>query len=670
MKHSLFEYGFLTLTVAFAMTMCCSCNKQDENIINPDPQYKQEGVDKDEPTEDLMEEVLHTMSALYGAPSAGFASSLINRFQTIEAFNPNTQVCVITDEAIKAGMLKTQDYLNIYDCYSNGGAVLFLSPTHTGFNEIFQKGLAEALISQSVSLFNIRVDGEDLNSNSSDCYFPKAQIPEDGSEVWTCLGFSQKDILYCEDVDGDGQVGENGASPYQTGLRADAVVRWINDLLSPANGIEEEIARARCSVEFVHDIYYYDVRDQVYGITADQIFKWLRKTEESFVERIYYVSAHDTGSHTDYYLITQDVDFNSGKIDPVPYINNPSRWWGRYNLDIISGGVKIGTLNKQYFTHQFINWESKLGIRMPGKSISIRQSSPQADNNSSSETTTVTNGTMESQTNGLSVGGSFGASVGGGIASMVNWSYSHSWTTGTTHTVGVGTTRNKKDITISKDVDVKEQTVTWTYNGKPGSYWKDKNNIINWNIGNLLISSMSQTNSMLVSIPDVTSGSATLAIDNKWTYRTNGFVGTYTKPNYLIPLIPNVTYDPPVESTFGYVDATHTDHREIELPAPFRFTQTWFLNCISYGDMVSSTDKSNLWADVEKNMLSNSSSFLLAENTADGTVSARELMTLFMRDFASRAAHYRTTYNASGKFKFKLTRRDGSGEITAEYDME
>ncbi|MCQ2096277.1 MAG: hypothetical protein MJY59_06015 [Bacteroidaceae bacterium] len=665
MKANLFKYGLMTLLMAFAITLCFSCDRDnEEEIKNPESTDDQQGMAKEEPTEDLKKEVLYTMSTVYGTPSTGFATSLVSRFQTIEAYNECTKVCVITDEAIRTGKVKRQDYLNIYDCFSDGGVIIFLSPTHEGLNEVFPKGLAEALNSRSTALFNMKVDGEKPNPDSGDHYLTQVQIPEDGSKVWSCLGFSKKDILYCEDVDGDGQTGESKATPYQIGIRADAVVRWVNELLASPNveGIEDEIARAKSSVNFVHDIHYYDVGKQVYGVFANSIFTQLRTSKGTFVETIYYVSAHDIGTHTDYYLITQDAEFDSKKLGCVYDINDTKMWWTWDDRDLVaSDGSKIGTLKEMYI-HHFLNWESKLGVRMSGKSINIHQSSPQADNDTSSETTTVTNGTMESHTNGLSIGSSFGASMGSGLTAMITASYNHSWTTGTTHTVGVGSTRNKKDITISKDVDREGQTVTWTYNGRPGSY-RSGDGWWHWNVGNLQVSSMQQTNSMLVSIPDVTSGSATLTIDNKCTYRTMGFVSNYTiGPSALL-------FNPDVKDTFGYVDAITTDHREIELPRPFRFTQTWLLNCISYGDMKSSTDKSNLWADVEKNMLSNSSIFLIAENTADGTASACELMNVFMEDFAARAPHYQATYNASGKFKFQLTRRDGSGDITAEYDI-
>ncbi|MCQ2076046.1 MAG: hypothetical protein MJZ20_03290 [Bacteroidaceae bacterium] len=662
MKANLFKYGLITLTMAFAITLCCSCDKDDEEEIkDPEPIENQQGMTKEEPPQDLMEEVLYTMSAVYGTPSAGFANSLVSRFQTKEVFNQYTKVCAITDEAIRAGMLKQQDYLDIYECYSNGGAIIFLSPTHDGFNNLFQRELAEALNSQNIAQFNMKVDGEKPTLNSGDCYFPQVRLPEDGSKVLSCLGFSKKDILYCEDVDGDGKTGESKASPYQIGLRADAVVTWINKKLIPTDGIEEEIEKARSSVEFVHDINYYDVGDPICGITANTIFTQLRKSEKSFVETIYYVSAHDIGTHTDYYLITQDAEFDSKKLKCVYDINDTELWWTLGERDLISNGIKVGTLKAMYI-HQFLNWESKLGVKMSGRNVNIRQSSPQADNSTSSETTTITDGTMESQTDGLSIGGSFGASMGSGLTAMVTASYNHSWTTGETHTVGVGTTRSKKDITISKNVDRDAQTVTWTYNGRPGSYWGG-DGWYHWDVGNLQVSSMTQTNSMLVSIPNVTSGSATLTIDNKWTYRTNGFVSYYKLNNF--PSIIN----PDIESTFGYVDASTTDHREIELPAPFRFSQEWFLNCEGYGDMQSTTDKSNLWADVEKNLLSGNSHFIIAENTADGTISAKELMSIFMRDFEARASHYKATYNASGKFEFKLKRSDGFGEITTDFEM-
>lgn len=629
----------------------------------------------DEPIEDQGGKIIGEKAVLYGNVQEGFGEILLKRFFSVSAsYVSSTQVCLVTDEALKSGSLKKEDYLDIYDCYNRGGVIFFVTPTHAGFNDIFQPKMAEALNSQSILKFNMKIDDQTPDLTTTNRLFSQIQLPEDDEKVWSGLGVSKKDILYCEDVDGDGQSGEAKATPYQIGLRADAAAGWINKCMSAQAGksFADDVEKAKISETFLHDINYYMPASSVQfnnETFSECPFTDLRSKKEAFIETISYVAAHDTYKHTDYYLITQDAEFRSNMIDPAPSISKHGNWWTKtcdVGMWLFGKYGELGSAQVMYY-HHFLSWETKMKIQMSGKSILIRSSHPESANSTTTTTTTVTNGTMESETNGLTVGGSIGGSKGGGFSGMISGSYSHSWTTGTTHQVGVGTTRSKQDISIAKSVNGAE--AKWTYTGLPGGWYLSSDNYYCWQAGDLQVSSMSQTNSLFVSIDNVTSGTAKLVIDNTWKYRTGGYFYGFKDINGNA--ISTDIYPVGVKKTFQQVDATASSHQEIGLPMPFRFTQEWSLNCTSYGD--TKVDyRGALWNYVENNMLSGKSIFFLADNTENGTTSAQELMNMFMTHFASVEEHLKATYDAKGKFTFKLKRTNGaaSQEITAEYEIQ
>lgn len=606
--------------------------------------------EENEPTEDLMEVTTTRKAVLYGNETEGFGASLIRRFKNIGgAYDENTKVCIVANSAIVSGALTQKDYRDIYDCYKKGGVVIVISPTHQGFNGIFQPKMAEAVNSQYVRAFNMKVNGQAPASNGTDTFLSQIQIPENGGQAWDGLGFSIKGILYCEDLDGNEQKGEDAATPYQIGLRADAAVKWMErSLVAYSSQIDDEIEKAKTTVTYLHSMFKH--YPDTFAPRVDYLFCLTSEAKNAFIEDITYVVAHDTQAHTDYYLISQNAEFRNNMISPVPKPEN-NTWWWRKDVALVSHDDIYPLL----YVHSFYNWKSTLSVSMSnGKSVRIKNSSPEADNSTTTTTTTVTDGTMESHTAGLSVGGSLGGSPAG-ISGMISSSISHSWTTGTSHSVAVGVARSKKDITILKQAN--DNKVTWTYSGKPLSWYTTGGGYYAWDMGDLQFTSMTQTNSLLAEVKNVTDGAATLTIDNEVTVRSGFYID-----GFMVPTEQNL-----------YISDCPTRYSTttIQLPTPYRYTQTWMFNCVSYGDMQSSTDKSNLWNDVEKNLLRGASKYEMGEFTANGTMSAQAVVDLLLQEFKSRADHYKATYNASGTFKFEFRRADTPGQvITAEYTIK
>lgn len=601
-----------------------------------------------EPTEDLMEVTTARKAVLYGSETAGFGASLIRRFKDIGGiYDKNTKVCIVTNSAIVSGALTQKDYLDIYDCYQRGGVVIFTSPTHQGFNGIFQPKMDEAINSRNITAFNMKVNGKAPATNGTGTFFPQIQIPENGGQAWDGLGFSIKGILYCEDLDGFEQAEDVAATPYQIGLRADVAVQWMErSLVAYNSSMDDEIEKAKTTVTYMHSMFkHYPATS---GTDINDLFRNTSEAKDAFIEDITYVVAHDTDAHTDFYLISQSAEFRTNKLSPVPNATDNTRWWSK--------DITVGSNTNVKYVHGFYNWKSTLAVSMSnGKSIRIKNSAPEADNSSTTTTTTVTDGTMESQTTGLTVGGSVGGSPAG-ITGMLSGSVSHSWTTGTTHTVAVGVARSKKDISILKSAG--DNKVTWTYSGRPVDWYFDKGDYGQkcWDMGDLLFTSMTQTNSFLVEVKNITEGAATLTIDNEVTVRSGSFYKG-TRPDKV--------------KLFAVDCPTKYATTKMELPTPFRYTQTWMLNCVKYGDMQSSTDKTNLWSDVEKNVLRGSSKYFLGEFTPNGTASAQALVALIMQDFSARADHLKSTYGATGKFEFEFRRTDDASQvITIEYEIK
>ena len=625
--------------------MVASCEKESgENEISTEE--KQEI-----PTEDQVTVTTDTETKIYGSESDGFGGSLIRRFKNVTTtFNENTtKVCIVTDGAMKAGLTRS-DCVDIYECYRNGGVVIVTSPTYEGFTVSFQPDMAVATYLQNVVKYGIKIEDATPDPALYVSCFTDPEIPQGSPSPWSGIGFHNTGLLYCENLNGtmledSDEPGKNSTNdsdteltPYQIGLRADEAVKWLEEKLTPSTkSTFDDLLNASMTKTYLHDLDYFDVyRD---GRAAD--FQRRRKESDCFIENFIIKVAHDIGTHTDYYLVTQDADFRTSSIKPVPSVNNPQSWWVYEDSDH----------NKSYYYHHFLEWTTAFTVNCPGKSVMIRSSSPQADNSTTTETTTITNGTMESQSNGLSVG------ISGGFSGMsptgsISASYSHTWTTGTTYTCGVGTTRSKKDISITKGGGANNK-VSWQYNGTPGSwsYSNGDSGYYWWKVGQLQISDMTQTNSALIAIPGITSGTAELTIDNEWWYRTVYFRrGSRLSPGAKLP----------------YRSAGNKSSNKLKLPMPMRFSQEWVLTCVEYGDAQNDFNKRSILSqNMFSQLMKGDATYKMGDSTAESTATAQSVLNMFMDRFKAW-----DTYGVKGNFKFQMKRIGDGKVITAQYEVK
>lgn len=465
------------------------------------------------PTEDALSVTTDLETKTYGSFYSGFASRLVARIKNpIAQFNvETTKVCIVSDNAIRENLLSTQDYLDIYDCYQNGGVVIVTTPTGVGFNTKFQVEMALAAYSRRVVESGLLVNGQ--VPSPEDYESPFTRVPNLYDEatqegiIYAAIAFNANNIHYIIDneasqlmsaiIDGSGkeledeiEVENPESTAYDDGQSADVLVSWINEKMLPKtkSNIDKEDIDSGLTFEYTHNLYVADA-----GKYSPMN---LKRCKALATEKWKINAIHSFKENRDYYIVDQDMTFWTARIKPVPDIYNNFSWWMQsYQLDGRSGTIR--------YIKFFDSWTAEMQIinaRTKEQAI-IRNCHPQSSNSSTTESQSTTDGYS------ISVGGSIGFSSGG----VLNLSYSES------HSVTTGFSRNISDIRIT-NLSTDNKCAKWLYKANtPKTYKKDGQTC--WLAGELLLSTMSQTNSALFYLNNPSpTDSAQLIIANEITY--------------------------------------------------------------------------------------------------------------------------------------------------------
>lgn len=656
MKSRLKFLSFAVLLLAFA-----GCQKNEVEQSLPEGY----GVEAPElPTEDQMDVTTDIAARIYGTPGAdvSFEKSFVSRFKNVESgYNPETtRVCVITSGALKTGQLMADDYLDLYDCYSNGGIIFLTSPDADKFYEIFQVEMCLAYLHKIVTEYNVELNGETIDlGDIGRTFFNIGQVDMDklkDNVMYDGLGLSNSKVFICNDQDNPAlfeikeeneegtvagtDIGTIEINGYEYGRQADAAVEWISRNFEQTKAAPklQEVMDAY-TITKTHDAFV----PNIYPFVSEILYRPYETYEQVVSETFSIYTAHDVANHTTYYQIDQKADFHSGLINPVPDSNAPEKWHRiRYFLNA-----------PYYYVCHFSEWLSKLKLVPGGKDSTpeIIYSGPEAANSSTEYSTSIYHGTMSSQSKTMTAGLSFdiGSLLG------INASYSHTWESGTSYECQVGTSCSKQDIEIEKNTSVDKDglpVVEWHYMGNKarGEYSKGDKGKPLWRVGKLLISDMNQVNSLLYKIPADISGNAKLYYDEQIWYRTCYFQEGE--------------------------DIRQLDHKGrgnvfqgyITLPTPYRSIQHWILTFEEFGD-VPVADRMEFQKFVEEKLLSKGTTFDMQDVDDKSTKVANGVLKLFMDDFKMLENNIKA-FGYSGTFVFKLECAALNKELTASYTIK
>lgn len=656
MKSRLKFLSFAVLLLAFA-----GCQKNEVEQSLPEGY----GVEAPElPTEDQMDVTTDIAARIYGTPGAdvSFEKSFVSRFKNVESgYNPETtRVCVITSGALKTGQLMADDYLDLYDCYSNGGIIFLTSPDADKFYEIFQVEMCLAYLHKIVTEYNVELNGETIDlGDIGRTFFNIGQVDMDklkDNVMYDGLGLSNSKVFICNDQDNPAlfeikeeneegtvagtDIGTIEINGYEYGRQADAAVEWISRNFEQTKAAPklQEVMDAY-TITKTHDAFV----PNIYPFVSEILYRPYETYEQVVSETFSIYTAHDVANHTTYYQIDQKADFHSGLINPVPDSNAPEKWHRN----------KILFYAPYYYVCHFSEWLSKLKLVPGGKDSTpeIIYSGPEAANSSTEYSTSIYHGTMSSQSKTMTAGLSFdiGSLLG------INASYSHTWESGTSYECQVGTSCSKQDIEIEKNTSVDKDglpVVEWHYMGNKarGEYSKGDKGKPLWRVGKLLISDMNQVNSLLYKIPADISGNAKLYYDEQIWYRTCYFQEGEDIRQLAHKGRGNVFQ--------GY----------ITLPTPYRSIQHWILTFEEFGN-VPVADRMKFQKFVEEKLLSKGTTFDMQDVDDKSTKVANGVLKLFMDDFKMLENNIKA-FGYSGTFVFKLECAALNKELTASYTIK
>ena len=636
---------FSVVALLFAFAAC-----QKDESAGPE-QY---GIEAPElPTEDQMDVTTGIAARIYGTPCAdvSFEKSFVSRFKNVESgYNlETTRVCVITSGALKTGQLTADDYLDLYDCYENGGIIFLTSPDADKFYEIFQVEMCLAYLHKMVTEYNVELNGETIDlGDIGRTFFNIGTVDTDklkDNVMYDGLGLSNCNIFICNDQDNPAlfevkeeneedsvsstDLGAIEINGYEYGRQADAAVEWISRNFEQTKAAPklQEVMDAY-TITKTHDAFV----PNIYPFVSEILYRPYETYKQVVSETFSIYTAHDVANHTTYYQIDQKADFHSGLINPVPDSNAPEKWHRiRYFLNA-----------PYYYVCHFSEWLSKLKLVLGGKDSTpeIIYSGPEAANSSTEYSTSIYHGTMSSQSNSISIGTS------SSIADLfgVSASYGHTWESGTSYECQVGTSCSKQDIEIEKNTSVDKDglpVVEWHYMGNKarGEYSKGDKGKPLWRVGKLLISDMNQVNSLLYKIPADISGNAKLYYDEQIWYRTCYFQEGEDIRQLAHKGRGNVFQ--------GY----------ITLPTPYRSIQHWILTFEEFGN-VPVADRMAFQKFIEEKLLSKGSTFDMQDIDDNSTKVANGVLKLFMDDFKLLEDNLKAM-GYTGTFKFALKDKNG-----------
>lgn len=541
-------------------------------------------VEKPEnPTEDALSVTTDLETKTYGTFNGGLARRLVARIKTpVAQFNvETTKACIVSDDAIRDNLLSVEDYIDIFDCYENHGIVIVTTPTNVGFNTKFQVEMALAAYKKRVVNTGLLVNGQ--VPGPEDYESPFSRVPNLYDEatregvVYAAIAFAGDEILYCEDIEGSRlirkRIMEEGKesdfeeetvdvnlTEYDYGLQADIMVEWMEEQIS---------MKTKSSIDDIDNGRTYSF---IYGchIPYPKKGEQINKNHPDFIQEVIKVNAihrfgSDAGEYDEYYLIDQTMTFFNSSHTMVPRpsgTDHTNYWWKdqweemeqRYIGSRLTGTklVQFPVERKWLYVEYFNKWVAGLKLSFGGVDAKIVKYSPDTMAGSTQKTHTTTDGSA------FSIGGSIGFS-GKNLSGMLNLSHQ------TSHSVSVGYSRAIQDIGIR--YTAKNSTeAQWEYMAGEPQVVIEKNGR-NWLMGEMLYSTMTQTNSVLfgVNLSQKDTTHAKLHTRNIFQY---GAMVSKAREIANTKIIAEDTYD-----------------KSIDFELPYRSLQTWNFSFVLPDDL-------------------------------------------------------------------------------------
>jgi len=621
-KLYLIAIVFALLPLVFA----CKKNdsENDENKVNS-------VTFPDKPTEDQFLETCKAEAKIYGnvEQTDPMANALTGRMENVTSlFNEeSTKVVFVTDEDICNNVPTVDNYIEMYKCYKNEGAIVISNPTKDGtvVKLMVELGLAaylDIVTENEIQIDGVTEDSEDFIARFTERTKPIEDVIGDNGDL-LAIAVTENGYYCIRKHIESGAENVAEMTPYDYGCLADNMVKWIDEKSSQSEKTVSATKGASGNIDITKSVKPYEIvvayPDDIY--VNDYAYY---NFEGVFEEIIYVYLTHDIEQSTDYYLVTQHGTFHNSVYEPVPNYDDHSYWWR------LKG-------ENWYYIKYFKRWQTSLGLEMGDSEVSIVEAQPQANNGATTTSEATATCTSSSTTQGFVVGAS------GGTGALISASYTHSYTTGESTTYTVGKSRPVSDIEVIRTMPSDpEYNISWTYTGND-AYSVSKNKCSNWVVGNLLISDMTLTNSALFKVVNASSGRAKFKEKPVFTFQHSWLKGSSNS-----------------------LDLSHVPYKSEELdyervlPFPIRSAQEWTFNVEEYGNAVTLSDKQAIANYILTNLLNKSAVFLVPDVSDKSVDTAMGVMNVFIERFETWNA-----YNVKGKFKFSLTRMSDKKKITA-----
>lgn len=258
---------------------------------NDDP-VESDGADQPEetipplPVEDLMSEMVTVPTAVIGAEFDPVTTALINRLQSRETEITDRTGAVIIASSGLSGMTDGEK-MAIRGIFDRGGSIVVSEPdVHEAYDFSINLGETPSFVPDDE---NFQVNGHFCDvyifNNHNDEYFI-----QDIHEPTDCVFHDDCDVD--SDIDPDTEKCYlDGLTPYQYGLRADKLARWINDNSEPHSS-RSSVSDMASAQRVVYDFYPTASHDKVNGKSGSYTIIYTITPLYSFAHNADYYAVH------------------------------------------------------------------------------------------------------------------------------------------------------------------------------------------------------------------------------------------------------------------------------------------------------------------------------------------------------------------------------------------
>lgn len=485
--------GLLTMT-----SVVTSCSNRDmevypvDDVVTQDPEA--------EPTEDLLTTKVtnEIEAAVIGTPAEGsVGAALVKRVSEVtDDISLTTDLVLFNGSEFSESSVPDEDVMRAAALvYISGGYVGILQPTEdqtTWFYVSFLSALADveadvyedmfdideataaaaARHSMSVDRLQTRLEnmkamatraGATADSDlfaemiilASTDYFMQEPLTDENTSYYTYFEESDGNVTKPEAVTSD-----QGYTPYEVGLMADAAAQWLNDVEKTyeEGDVDDNIFNAPAMKAALTrsdaQKAINDLMEACEKFTFSGRIQGGPRRMNCFNSTIRSWGVHNMTTNCDYYYVKENVTLSMQNI----YNHlEPNEWYETHDEKY---DCRYGSFLSQYVTSMNLGSHSDIVI-VPG-TVRLEAAKPETDNYTSTTTVTIGSSSSTTETYGWTWNLT-GGMTGGKLTGTASVGGSYSVGTTESNSFSMGTAKPQKDLGVAKNTD--GTRVEWTYKG-------------------------------------------------------------------------------------------------------------------------------------------------------------------------------------------------------------